>query len=833
MIIINQHYFSLPLFRLRNRRTITRLFLIVMLAVSYFSMISPVSAQQSGEARHYHIPAGSLTTVLNDFGREAGILLSFSTELTNNLQSEGLNGHYTAQDGLIALLAGSGLEAVRTADGSYTLRGSPATAPRSSEGALTLPAMTVMTSGIADPITEDTGSYTTGSTNTSTRLPLTLRETPQSVSVITRQRMDDQGLNQLADVVNQTAGMVFQSGGSSQSDSATFYARGFAVDNYQIDGVPQIYNNYNRIFQTNDMAIFDRVEVVRGANGLMNSVGTPGASINLIRKRPTDTFRAATRFEGGNWGYRRAEGDISMPLLPSGKVRGRLVGVLNTSDSHIDREEQKRSLLYGIVEADLTPSTLATVGFMFQEQDQTANARGALPAFYSDGTRAIWERSDTAAANWAYSKRHGEMVFVTLDHRFNEDWLARISWNRTVTKYDEVLGYALGGYPDKATGAGVNLWAGRWKGAPTQNTLDVYTMGSFSLFGRKHDVIAGTLFSFTKDSPQSYGLWYFDNWSSAVGNIFTWDGNTPTAPPTNDIPVGEWGMDEQVISGYATGRFRVLDSLSLIGGARVTDWKFKRFSEDYATGNITRINFSRNPEIIPFAGITYDFLENWTAYVSYTSIFKPQTLRSENGSFIDPLTGNSYEAGIKAAFFDNRLNLHGAIYRIQQDNLAVALPNNVLAPDGSTAYRTVSGARTDGFEMELAGMLTRNWQASVGFAHNVTEDRNKVKLNTQVPRNTFKLFTTYRFPTVAEGLTIGGGVRWQNRIYREEQGPARVEISQGGYTIVDLMARLEITKMVALSANLYNLFDEKYYQTVPASYYGAPRNVRVALNIRF
>lgn len=833
MIIINQHYFSLPLFRLRNRRTITRLFLTVMLAVSYLFMISPVSAQQSGEARHYHIPAGSLTTVLNDFGREAGILLSFSTELTNNLQSEGLNGHYTAQDGLAALLAGSGLEAVRTADGSYTLRGSPATAPRSSEGALTLPAMTVMTSGVADPITEDTGSYTTGSTNTSTRLPLTLRETPQSVSVITRQRMDDQGLNQLADVVNQTAGMVFQSGGSSQSDSATFYARGFAVDNYQIDGVPQIYNNYNRIFQTNDMAIFDRVEIVRGANGLMNSVGTPGASINLIRKRPTDTFRAATRFEGGNWGYRRAEGDISMPLLPSGKVRGRLVGVLNTSDSHIDREEQKRSLLYGIVEADLTPSTLATVGFMFQEQDQTANARGALPAFYSDGTRAIWGRSDTAAANWAYSKRHGEMVFVTLDHRFNEDWLARISWNRTVTKYDEVLGYALGGYPDKATGAGVNLWAGRWKGAPTQNTLDVYTMGSFSLFGRKHDVIAGTLFSFTKDSPQSYGLWYFDNWSSAVGNIFTWDGNTPTAPPTNDIPVGEWGMDEQVISGYATGRFRVLDSLSLIGGARVTDWKFKRFSEDYATGNITRINFSRNPEIIPFAGITYDFLENWTAYVSYTSIFKPQTLRSENGSFIDPLAGNSYEAGIKAAFFDNRLNLHGAIYRIQQDNLAVALPNNVLAPDGSTAYRTVSGARTDGFEMELAGMLTRNWQASLGFAHNVTEDRNKVKLNTQVPRNTFKLFTTYRFPTVAEGLTIGGGVRWQNRIYREAQGPARVEISQGGYTIVDLMARLEITKMVALSANLYNLFDEKYYQTVPASYYGAPRNVRVALNIRF
>lgn len=244
------------------------------------------------------------------------------------------------------------------------------------------------------------------------------------------------------------------------------------------------------------------------------------------------------------------------------------MGVLNTSDSYIDREEQKRSLLYGIIEADLTPSTLATAGFMFQDQDQTANARGALPAFYSDGTRTTWGRSDTAAANWAYSKRGGEMVFVTLDHRFNEDWLARISWNRTVTKYDEVLGYALSGYPDKVTGAGVGLWAGRWKGAPTQNTLDVYTMGSFSLFGRKHDVVAGTLLSFTKDNPPSHRLWYFNNWSNSVSNIFNWDGNTPTVPPDNNTPIGEWGMDEQVISGYATGRFRLLDSLSLIGGAR-------------------------------------------------------------------------------------------------------------------------------------------------------------------------------------------------------------------------------------------------------------------------
>src|SRR5690606_34965951 len=179
--------------------------------------------------------------------------------------SPALTGSYAPRDAIGRLLAGSGLEVVTRADGSYTLKKAAEEAPR--EGA-TLPAVQV-TADVLGSTTEGTGSYTTGAASTATRLNLSLRETPQSVSVMTRQRMEDQGLTQLQDVVAQTAGLVISQGGNAGSDSSPIYSRGFQVENYQIDGVGQVYGGYNGIFQTNDMVLYDRVEVVRGATGLM------------------------------------------------------------------------------------------------------------------------------------------------------------------------------------------------------------------------------------------------------------------------------------------------------------------------------------------------------------------------------------------------------------------------------------------------------------------------------------------------------------------------------------------------------------------------------------
>lgn len=793
---------------------------LISMALLSASTLIPVSNAAANTldavaTRHYNIAAGPLGRTLSTFSAQAGIALSFDPALTDGLLSPALSGTYSARDALNRLLAGSGLGLVQRTDGTYTLsKATAATAtPRESS---TLPEVQV--TAVQSATTEGTGSYTTGSASTATRLNLSIRETPQSVSVITRQRMDDQGLSQLSDVVTQTPGLVIAQTGNGGSDSSPIYSRGFVVENYQVDGVGQVFSGYNSLFQTNDMAIYDRVEVVRGATGLMNGVGAPSATINLMRKRPTAQFQASAKVEAGSWNYYRAEADLSAPLNEAGSLRGRVVAAYQENDSYIDRLHEKKGILYGIVEADLSPATLATFGVSLQNHDATGHSRGARPAYFSDGSRAIWARSDSAAAEWAYSKRHNQSIFASIEHQFDNEWVAKATLSQGKSNYDELLGYATGGNPDRVSGAGTILYASRWVGNPTQNSLDLYASGPFNLLGRKHDLVIGATVARTKVDAPTYGNWTL----LSIPNIYTWDGNTPLNP--NKPIQGNYTDEENISSAYSTVRFRPTDALSLILGSRITSWERMQSSVKDAR--------YENGKVTPYAGLVYDFNKNWSGYASYTDIFKPQNNKTASGDYIDPLLGKSYEIGAKAEFFDKRLNLGMAMYKIEQDNLAVSIPN-VFAPDGSQAYRAVSGTSTRGFEAELSGELARNWQGSIGFSRGITVDRNKARLNTNIPQNTFKVFTTYRLAGFGDGLTVGGGVRWQSEIYSVNQGPAQARFTQAAYSVVDLMARYEISRQLTLTANLYNAFDKSYYTSTGNSYYGAPRNVRVGLDMRF
>jgi len=703
----------------------------------------------------------------------------------------------------------------------------PAAAPAASA---TLPGIMVEADADRSGTTEGSGSYTTPSMSSSTRLNLSVRETPQSVSVITRQQLDDQGITDLPAVVKQTAGLSFDQTGDVGSDSSTIYSRGFAIDNFLVDGVPQLYTNYKTIFQTTDMALYDHVEVVRGATGLLSGVGSPGGTLNLVRKRPTPQFQANVKVEAGSWDYYRAEADISTPLNESGSVRGRLVAAYQDNDTSIDRQHERRSILYGVVEADLTSRTLATLGFTAVDEDLTGHARSGRPLYYADGSRAVWARSDSAGANWAYSKRKSDGLFASVEHRFDSDWVVKGTYSHYRTSYDEMIGYAAGGYADPTTGAGMNLYAGRWGGQPTQDSFDVYARGPFMLGGRRHDLVVGAIASRTKDDTDTYNLWWFDNWDSAIPNIFTWQGNNPAEPP--NPPNGRMLDNERTLSAYATTRLKPTDALSVILGARVTNWRDDKSTLTFATGQTDVVNREANGEVTPYAGVVYDLGQHWSVYGSFSNIFLPQSNKAADGSYIDPQVGDVYELGTKAAFFDNRLNFSAAAYQVRQDNLAVPIPDT-YAPDGSQAYRAESGAKTKGFELELAGQLARGWQVGTSFSRNLIRDSEGESLNTFLPQNTFKLFSSYRLANVGNGLVLGGGLRWQSSTYTDDVGPDAVRFGQGGYTVVDLMAQYAFTPKVSAALNIYNLTDKHYYTSTSSSYYGAPRSARVSLNVAF
>lgn len=184
--------------------------------------------------------------------------------------------------------------------------------------------------------TEHTGAYTTGSMSTATRLNLSVKETPQSISVITRQQMDDFNLNTLTEVLRQTTGVNVQ---HNDSDRVSYSSRGYGINNFQIDGM---LNTFGYMKSDSDTIIYDRIEVVRGATGLTTGAGDPSATVNMVRKRPTAQWQAKTGVSGGSHDNYYSFVDVGGPLAYDGKLRGRTVLAYRNSQSFRDNYALQR-----------------------------------------------------------------------------------------------------------------------------------------------------------------------------------------------------------------------------------------------------------------------------------------------------------------------------------------------------------------------------------------------------------------------------------------------------------------------------------------------------------
>ncbi|KMS94141.1 hypothetical protein BVRB_024390, partial [Beta vulgaris subsp. vulgaris] len=170
-------------------------------------------------------------------------------------------------------------------------------------------------------------------------------------------------------------------------------------------------------------------------------------------------------------------------------------------------------------------------------------------------------------------------------------------------------------------------------------------------------------------------------------------------------------------------------------------------------------------------------------------------------------------------------------FHIDLDNTPVAITPPIPVTGGNAVRPEKT--KTTGYELELAGEVVRGWNVSAGYTQRTTKDPAGEYANTQAPSNLFKLFTTYHLAGVGNGLTIGGGARWQGDTYSNNMGPGGERYTQEAYTVVDLMARYPLSKDVTLSANLNNVFDKEYYTSTTSAYYGMPRNLRVNLSYKF
>src|SRR5690606_7184035 len=246
-------------------------------------------------------------------------------------------------------------------------------------------------------------------------------------------------------------------------DSARFgfKARGFDITNLQVDGVASTWEGAWAAGQhATDTALFDRVEVVRGATGLLTGAGNPSAAINMVRKRANSKVFAGEVSVGvGTDNERNAMVDLSTPINAEGTVRGRVVGSLRKKDSFRAGAEDDASLFYGTVAADLTPATTLTVGASTQTNDPRKPTWGGLPSWYTDGTPTGFDSEASTAANSTRFKSENKVVFTELTHLLDNDWKLRGIAQHSETTADAKLLYLFGTL-DRSTGLGLSAWPG-------------------------------------------------------------------------------------------------------------------------------------------------------------------------------------------------------------------------------------------------------------------------------------------------------------------------------------------------------------------------------------
>nr|WP_308220202.1 TonB-dependent siderophore receptor [Pseudomonas sp. 18.1.10] len=770
----------------------------------------PIAGYVQAQELEIDVPAQPLGSALQEFGRQTNLQVLYSPTDVEGKNSNAIKGKQEPRQAIANLLKGTGV--------NYSLQGNAIAISAVASSGLELGA-TQVTANQLGTVTEGTGSYTPGTIATATRLVLSPRETPQSISVVTRQAMDDFGLNAIDDVMRHTPGITVS---TYDTERTNYYSRGFSIVNFQYDGIPTLRDAQYSAGQTlTDMAIYDRVEILKGATGLLTGAGGPGGTINLIRKKPTSEFKSSIELGAGSWDNYRSQIDVSGPLTETGNVRGRAVAAYQDKHSFLDHYSRKTGVLYGILEVDLTPDTLLTLGADYQNSDPKGSSwTGTRTIFDASGNKLDLPRSFNNGPKWGSWEQYSRTLFATLEHNFDNGWVTKGQYNHQVNGYDAPLGYIS---QDSATAS--SIYARKYVGDTTSDSLDVYASGPFELFGREHELVIGQSLSISKWKAKDYtATTYFDN----SYDFYNWNGQAIeplwTATKVNDETTRQTGT-------YVTGRFSLTDELHLLLGSRIANYQVTGTSDTQESG-----------KVVPYAGLTYDLNENFTAYASYTEIFQPQTqYRTRTRAMLDPNEGKNYEFGIKGEFFGGRLNSSLAYFEVHEENRPIA--DTAWNSQAGVDYSYVgTKTKTKGYEAELSGELAQGWQLQAGYTHKVARDDDNKKVATWEPEDQVSFYTTYKLQGSLDKLTVGGGARWQSAGWQTVNnwgypGGGRSEkFTQEPYWLVDLMTRYQVTENLSATLNVNNLFDKHYYTNIgfyDSAYPGDPRNFMVTTRYDF
>jgi outer membrane receptor for ferric coprogen and ferric-rhodotorulic acid len=784
----------------------TPLALAAAMTIALAAGHAPLAHAQSGTAATaaaitLNIPAQPLGQALNDLARQANLQMTFPAALVSGKQAPAVSGRMTVRQALDRLLAGSHLTA--SVDGNSVVvqlvRQPVADAEVTEADIKTLPTVTVQH--------KREFRVSKGATN----LPMEVKDTPQSISTVDKETLRDFGATGSNDALRFGTGINVE---EWETNRTGYNARGFDVMLTQVDGLGMT-NDWGLVEGQLDTFLFEKIELIRGANGLLTGVGNASGTINYVRKRPTNKDGGEVQLTAGSHGLKRLALDYNKVLSQDGKWAGRLVVAQEDKDSHLRALNDKRTSLYGVVEGQIGLDGVLTLGLTYQDSKQRSPMWGSLTLPYADGTLADFDVSASTSQDWTRWNNRSYNAFVEYSQTLSPDWEAKVAYNHTKGTGDTKLFYAYtftGFLNDDNTG--LNGWPYRSESESNSDILDVNLTGRFHAFGRQHDAVLGLSHSMQESLTESYAGATFP-----VLPAFPYAGDVYAEPIWGAKSVAADG-EQNITRLYAATRLELTDKLKGIVGINAI--RLKRDGTAIYGGG-TNLDNETTEKVSPYIGATYDITPDTLAYASYSDIFQAQDQRDVNGAFLAPMKGVNAEVGVKAEWLDRKLLTTAAVFGAEQQGLATIAGFDAVAQQN---YYEPKDVTSRGFEIEATGRISADTQLTAGFTWLKLTGADGNDIYEWVPRRTLKLRADTRLPTLPK-LRVGSAVRWQSDV--SKTGGAW----QDAYVLADAFAAYELSDKATLRLNINNLFDEKYLRTVQyGAIYGAPRTLSISLDYK-
>lgn len=664
-------------------------------------------------------------------------------------------------------------------------------------------------------IAEDDG-YAPANAAVAGKNPAPLLEIPQSVSVVTREQIEDRNLFTIGEAVQTVAGVTVMPFDGTNPD---YRARGFVLD-YAYDGVPSTFSSGVPEF---DLVIYERVEVQRGPTGLFRGSGSPGGTINLIRKRGQDELTVSGALSGGSWNNYRGEFDVGGPVDKAGRLRVRAVGAVHDRDFFQEKSHTRKLTSYVAADFDLTSTT--TLGTSLSYQDTTAETPMSGQPAYTNQQFLNFPRNFQHLPSWNLFTETTVEYAGEVQQRIGDWSLVVRGLHRDIPRAwkDAFIRPSTGVDPLTLTAEYVNR---RSRGENGKTAVDAYATGPLSLFGREHELAVG--YSFDKRTTS-----FLNRTQTSVGRFSIYNADAIPLPPAAFTSGSETDLRQ---SGFhAQLRLRPIKPLTIVVGGRISDYtnRSRAIAPSVPTAWTVTPNSRVRGKLTPSVGAVLHITDNVTLYGSYSDIFNPQTAQRSDGAPLDPRVGEQYEAGLKGRFVDGKLNASAAVFRSKDKNRAIA---DTAAPGFFVQAGVV---RIEGFEFEVTGTPIPGLDLTASYTNVKTEYEVGTAAQTgaifdlNTPRHQYKFYARYE-PVALGGAFVSASLNGQSGVVAG--GVAGVR-EQDAFAVVGAQLGWRFNENLRVFASANNLLDKVYYQRVGSintyNFYGEPRNFLLTLRASY